>query len=181
MTKALTLPLTILGLVLFLFGFIAVTAPNMTVDTLMLYLAYMLMAVGGVAVTVGFVIRKSSQTWYISFIMGIFLFAIGLIVFLKNNEAAHYYNLFIAGWATLMGGSLIAASFFQKQLRIVLIVNGMMSLGFGLVIYFNPFTGTNTLNFMVGFYTLLLSVMLLYLAFKAFRSGKTEPKSNGVS
>jgi uncharacterized membrane protein HdeD (DUF308 family) len=181
MTKSFTLPLTIMGLVLFLFGFIAVTAPNMTVDTLMLYLAYMLLAVGGVAAAVGFIIRKSSKTWYVSLIMGMLLFSLGLLVFLKNSEAAHYYNLFIAGWAALMGGSLVAASFFQKQLRIVLIVNGMMSLGFGLVIYFNPFTGTNTLNFMVGFYTILLSVMLLYLAFRAFRSGKSEPKTSEVS
>ncbi len=181
MTKVLTLPLIILGLVLFLFGFIAVTAPNMSVDTLMLYLAYMLIAVGGVAAIVGLIIRKSTKSWYVSFMMGILLFAVGFIVFLKNNEAAHYYNLFIAGWAALMGASLIVASFFQKQLRIVLIVNGMMSLGFGLVIYFNPFTGTNTLNFMVGFYTLLLSVMLLYLAFKAFRSGKAEAKPSEVS
>lgn len=176
MTKVFTIPLTILGLILFLFGFIAVTTPNMTVGILMLYLAYMLLAAGGISGIVAIIIRKSSKNWYINLIMGVLLFVLGLAIFLKNNEAAHYYNLFISGWAALMGTSLIAASFFQKQLKMVLIVNGLMSLGFGLVIYFNPFTGTNTLNFMVGFYTLLLSVMLIYLAYRCFRIGKSETK-----
>lgn len=179
MIKVFTIPLTILGLILFLFGFIAVTTPNMTVGILMLYLAYMLLAAGAISGVVAVVIRKSSKNWYINLMMGILLFVMGCIIFIKNNEAAHYYNLFISVWAGLMGGSLIAASFFQQQLRMVLIVNGLMSLGFALVIYFNPFTGTNTLNFMVGFYTLLLSVMLMYLAYKCFRIGGAESNKIG--
>lgn len=172
MKKGLSLPLAILGLVLFLFGFIAVTAPNMSVQTLMLYLAYMLMAVGVVSGGVGFIIRKSSKSWLLTLLMGVLILILGIVIFSKNNVAAKYYTIFIATWAALMGASLLLSSFFLDKLKVVLIVNGLLSVGFGLVIYFNPFTGTNTLNFMVGFYTLLLSVMMMYLAFKLARSKK---------
>ena len=180
MLKSLTLPLVILGLVLFLFGFIAVTAPNMNVLTLMLYLAYMLIAVGAITAAVGIIIRKTAKRWLFSVIIGILLFVLGMSIFLNAAIAATYYTIFIATWAALMGASLIAAAMFQQQLKVILIVNGFMSLGFGSVIYFNPFTGTNTLNFMVGFYTILLSVMMMYMAFKLSRP-KAPEKSNEVS
>jgi uncharacterized membrane protein HdeD (DUF308 family) len=169
MLKSLSLPFVILGLVLFLFGFIAVTAPNMNVLTLMLYLAYMLIAVGAITASVGFMLRKSTSKWWISPLLGVVLLILGLSIFLHTEAAATYYTILIATWACLMGLSLMTAAMFQQQLKVILVVNGCMSLGFGCVIYFNPFTGTNTLNFMVGFYTLLLSVMLLYVAFKLSR------------
>lgn len=169
MLKSLTLPLVILGLVLFLFGFIAVTAPNMNVLTLMLYLAYMLLAVGAITISTGVIIRKTIKSRILLTVMGVILFAVGIGIFFNTSLAATYYTLFIATWAGLMGASLITAAMFQQHLKVVLIVNGLMSLGFGLVIYFNPFTGTNTLNFMVGFYTILLSVMMVYLAFRLTR------------
>jgi uncharacterized membrane protein HdeD (DUF308 family) len=174
MLKGFTLPLLILGLVLFLFGFIAVTAPNMTPNTLMFYLAYMMFAVGGVTGGVGIIIRKSNKNWFVSVLMGVLFLAIGAIIFMNDATAAAYYTQFIALWAFLMGLSLVAASFFQKQLRVVLIINGLMSLGFGAVIYFNPFSGS-TLNFMIGFYTILLSITILYAAFKIMRGKKVQP------
>lgn len=177
MIKGLALPLVILGLVLFLFGFIAVTAPNMTPTTLMYYLAYMLIAVGAVSGGVGLLIRKSKSNWYVSVLMGLVFLALGFIVFLNDDIAAKYYTQFIALWAGLMGFSLVAASIFQKQLRVVLIINGLMSLGFGAVIYFNPFSGS-TLNFMIGFYTILLSITILYMAFKIIRHKKEETSAD---
>lgn len=179
MLKGISLPLIILGLVLFLFGFIAVTAPNMTVQTLMLYLAYMLAVVGAICSFVAIVTRKSTKKWWLTLLMGLVFLFIAVTVFFNITNSAKYYTLFIASWAALMGTALIVASFFQKQLKVVLIVNGLMSVGFGLVIYFNPFTGTNTLNFMVGFYTILLSVMLFYLAYRLSRLGikMNEPEA----
>jgi uncharacterized membrane protein HdeD (DUF308 family) len=178
MFKGFSLPLLIMALVLFLFGFIAVTAPNMTVQTLMLYLAYMLAVVGSICGFVSIVIRKSTKKWWLTLLMGLIFLAIAIGVFFNINNSAKYYTLFIASWAALMGAALLIASLYQKQLKIVLIVNGLMSVGFGLVIYFNPFTGTNTLNFMVGFYTILLSVMLFYLAYRISRLGRkmNEPE-----
>jgi uncharacterized membrane protein HdeD (DUF308 family) len=179
MFKGFSPPLIVIGLVLFLFGFIAVTAPNMTVQTLMLYLAYMLAVVGGICGFIAILVRKSNSRWWLSLLMGLFILILAIGIFLNISSAAKYYTLFIASWAALMGAALLLSSLFQKQLKVVLVVNGLMSVGFGLVIYFNPFTGTNTLNFMVGFYTILLSVMLFYLAYRL--SKMVKPKSPNSS
>jgi uncharacterized membrane protein HdeD (DUF308 family) len=178
MLKGLSLPLVIVGLILFMFGFIAVTAPNMTVQTLMLYLAYMLGVVGGICGFIAVLVRKNNSKWWITLLMGIAILVLAISIFLHISSAAQYYTLFIASWAALMGSALLVSSFFQKQLKIVLVVNGLMSVGFGLVIYFNPFTGTNTLNFMVGFYTILLSVMLFYLAYRLYKMGKHQTSNS---
>lgn len=172
--KGFSLPLAVLGILLFLFGFISVTAPNMSVPTLMIYLAIMFLATGIVAIIVSLLIRKSGSLWWISFLLGVLACVLSYYIFKNDDIAAHYYTVFIASWAGLMGLCLIAASFFQKRLQIILVVNGLMSLGFGLVIYFNPFSGANTLNFMVGFYTILLSIMILYMSYYLTKSA-TKP------
>ncbi|MES2779905.1 MAG: DUF308 domain-containing protein [Bacteroidota bacterium] len=174
MLKSFSLPLVILGFVLFLFGFISVTSPNMSVLTLMVYLAYMLVAVGTITTAVGIIVRKTVKSWWLPFIIGILLLALGVSIYLNASVSATYYTTLIAIWAAFMGAALIVAALFQKQLKVVLIVNGLMSLGFGCVIYANPFTGTNMLNFMVGSYTILLSVMMVYVAFKLNRPKKIE-------
>lgn len=178
--KSIILPLVILGLLFFLFGFIAVTAPNMTVQTLMIYLAFMLAAVGAISIVISFLLKKQNKGWWIPIIFGTLACIVSYIIFTNDNASAHYFTIFIASWASLMGAGLIAASFFQKQLRIVLIVNGLMSVGFGAIIYFNPFTGTNTMNFMVGFYTILLSVMMLYGAYYVSRMVKNKSKQAAI-
>lgn len=172
--KIFTLPLIVLGLLLFLFGFIAVTAPNMTVQTLMIYLAFMLAAAGAISIIIGFLMKKQQSSWWVPLLFGLVAIVLSLMIFTNDDASAKYFTIFIATWAGLMGGALIAASFFQQQLRIVLIVNGLMSLGFGAVIYFNPFSGTNTMNFMVGFYTILLSVMILYMAYYLSKKSKAK-------
>ena len=173
--KIFKLPLIVLGLLLFLFGFIAVTAPNMTVQTLMIYLAFMFAAAGIISIIIGLLLKKQNSNWWIPLLFGIIAIMLSLIIFRNDDASAKYFTIFIATWAAFMGGALIAASFFQNQLRIILIVNGLMSLGFGAVIYFNPFSGTNTMNFMVGFYTILLSIMVLYMAY--FLSKKSKAKN----
>ncbi len=175
--KSIILPLIVSGLLLLLFGIIAVTAPNMTVQTLMIYLAFMLAAVGALSIIISFLMNKQSSGWWIPSVFGVLACVLAYIIFTNDNASAHYFTIFIASWAGLMGIGLIAASFFQKPLRIILIVNGLMSAGFGAVIYFNPFTGTNTMNFMVGFYTILLSVMMLYAAYYVSRIAKNKSKS----
>jgi hypothetical protein len=40
---------------------------------------------------------------------------------------------------------------------------------FGSLIFLNPFSGSNTIQFMVGFYSLLLSMFILYMSLRLMR------------
>jgi uncharacterized membrane protein HdeD (DUF308 family) len=160
------------GLFLMIFGIIAVTAPNMTSETLVLYLGFFMGAVGTVFVFVGLMIRKSAGNWYSFLLLALFDLFIAYYCIFKSDLAAFYFVRVIAVWALFMGISLFWIGFrLEKTQRIVLFINGILSTCFALLIYFNPLSMTST-NFMVGFYTILLSLFILYISYRLQRGSK---------
>lgn len=156
-----------------IFGVIAVTAPNMTDETLVLYLGFFLGALGIVFVFVGLMIRKVAANWYSFILLALIDLLIAYHCIFKSDLAAFYFVRIIALWAFFMGVSLFWIGFrLEKTSRVILFINGTLSVGFALLIYFNPLSMTST-NFMVGFYTILLSFFILYLSFKLLRAGKS--------
>jgi uncharacterized membrane protein HdeD (DUF308 family) len=174
MTKGFSATLAIFGLILFAFGFIAIASVDMTAELLITYLAYMLVAAGGIACITGILIRKSTVHWIFTFCMGVLALFLGAVISYKSEVAAQYYTFFIAVFAALMGGSLIVLALYIERLKILLVVQGLLSIAFGLMIYFNPFESINTLNFMVGCYTIVLSVVMVYASYRISRPKKKE-------
>jgi uncharacterized membrane protein HdeD (DUF308 family) len=105
--------------------------------------------------------------------------ALAIAILLDSKVAKDWFTIIIAIWAALMALVQLAISFKSGQIRIFLISSGLLSLGFAAVIYYNPFEGNNTLNFVVGFYTILLSISLFYLALKLFQIKKIPASAIG--
>ena len=154
------------GFLLLIFGIIAVSTPLITPDTLMSYLGFMELGLGIITGLVVLSLRKNISNWYVIFPIAIIDLALGTIIILNTHTAARYFSLFIAAWALTMSIVQFIIAIKPGPLRIFLVINGVLSLGFALIIYTNPFAGNNPLNFMVGFYTILLSLLLLFIAFK---------------
>jgi len=162
------------GLFLLIFGIIAVTAPNMTSESLVLYLGFFMGAVGTVFVFVGLMIRKSARNWYSFLLLALLDLIIAYYCIFKSELAAFYFVKLIAVWALFMGISLFWIGFrLEKTQRIILFINGTLSAGFAFLIYFNPLSMTST-NFMVGFYTILLSLFILYISYRLQRGTKSQ-------
>ena len=170
MKKQVAWQLGIVGLALLVIGLISVTAANMTVETLMIYFGTMLLIVGGVEALLCILMRKKLTYWpWLAFVSLLFI-VIGYYMFKNSLNAQSKFNLLIATWAVLVGVVQLVLSFRNKQARVFLVSMGIISLFFGAMIYMNPFRGPNTIQFMVGFYTLLLSFFILYMAFRMLRN-----------
>jgi uncharacterized membrane protein HdeD (DUF308 family) len=170
--------LALRGLFLLVFGIIAVTAPNMTTETLVLYLGFFMGSVGVIFVFMGLMLRKSAKNWYAFLLLSLVDLTIAYLCIFKSATAAHYFTLLISIWAMFMGISLFYLGFKQKggTAAFLLYINGFLSTGFALLIYFNPLTMTSA-NFMIGFYTILLSLFLLYLSLRMRNWGLVKPTS----
>lgn len=166
---------SIRGLLLLIFGIIAVSTP-LTPETLMSYLGFMELGLGIVTGLVVLSLRKSISNWYIILPIALLDLTLGIIIILNTHAAAKYFSLAIAAWALTMGIVQFIVAIKPSPLRIFLIINGVLSLGFAIIIYTNPFAGNNPLNFMVGFYTILLSLFLLFIGFK-MRTLGAAPKT----
>lgn len=172
---------------LLVFGFIAVTTPLISTETLVTYLGFLLFGMGVIVILTSITFRKSISNFYFVILFSLFDLALAIAILLDSKVAKDWFTIIIAIWAALMALVQLAISFKAGQMRIFLISSGLLSLGFAAVIYFNPFEGNNTLNFVVGFYTILLSISLFYLALKLFQikkssisemKGKQSPPAN---
>ncbi len=166
--------LALRGLFLLVFGLIAVTAPNMTSETLVLYLGFFMGSVGVIFVVVGLMLRRTAPNWYSFLLLAIFDLFVAYYCIFKSDIASHYFLRLISVFALFMGISLFWIALKSKgTTRMLLFINGLLSAGFATLIYFNPLTMTST-NFMVGFYTILLSFFILYISFKIRTGWKTK-------
>lgn len=158
---------------LMVFGFIAVTTPLISTETLVTYLGFLLLGMGVIVILTSITFRKSISNFYFVIFFSLIDLAMAIAILLDSNVAKDWFTVIIAIWAALMALVQLAISVKAGNMRIFLISSGLLSLGFAAVIYYNPFEGNNTLNFVVGFYTILLSISLFYLSLKLFQIKKT--------
>lgn len=152
------------GALLLLFGIIAVTAPLMPINTLLSYLGFMSLGIGVIQILASVSLRKSVSNWYILFAIALLDIALGIYIIIKTDSAADIFRYIIIIWAFIMATSQFILALKPSQLRIFLLINGTLSLAFALVIFFNLFP--SNINFMLGFYTILFSLFLVYAGFK---------------
>jgi uncharacterized membrane protein HdeD (DUF308 family) len=171
------------GLLLLIFGIIAVTAPLMPPETLISYLGFIFVGLGVIVLIASITLCKSISYWFLQLLFSLFDLALGLAIIFNTSTSAKYFSAIIAVWALLMGLSQFMLAIKPSALKIFLLINGTLSVAFAFIIYFNPFAGNNTMNFMVGFYTILFSFFLIYIGFKMRTLGivkaETKPEVEG--
>lgn len=165
--------LTLRGLFLLIFGLIALTAPNMSTETLVLYLGFLSVSMALLFGFVGWQSFSRKMTWW-PFVLFTLLDAIIAYYCLFNTAfAANIFLLIIGSWALFMGAAIILIGLKSSGTgRVLIIINGSLSVAFSMFIFFNPLKST-AVNYMVGFYTILLSLFLLYLSYRVAKMGNT--------
>jgi uncharacterized membrane protein HdeD (DUF308 family) len=158
--------LAIRGMVAVLFGLLTLFLPGITLVTLvLLFGAYAL--VDGVFNVIAF-FRVASHQWVllIEGVVGIFA---GLLTFAWPAITAIALLYLIAFWAMLTGiFEIVAGIRLRKTIanEWLLLVMGVLSLLFGLLILFAPGTGALAIVLWIGAYALVFGVFLLALAFR---------------
>ncbi len=165
------------GMLLLIFGIIALTAPLMPSETLMSYLSFLLLGMGIIVLVAVVSMRQNVSAWILLSFISLLDIALGGFILFNTHKSAGVFFKIIAAWALIMGLSQFLLAIRPSALRIFLLINGILSLGFALAIYFRVFSESN-INFIVGLYTLLMSLFFLFVAFKMkMIKGKEEADS----
>lgn len=166
--------LALRSLFLLVFGVIAVTAPNMPTETLVFYLGFFSLALLGMFLLLAFTLFKSKGKWFPFFVLAIFDGALAYFCLLQTAKAAQAFLVLIACWALFMGLAIVWLGLKGKgTARALMLINGVLSMVFGFFVFYNPLKSTSV-NFMVGFYTILLSLFLFYLTFRLIKAAKGQ-------
>lgn len=162
------------GLIAIAFGLICIFVPAAAVLTLIIFFAAYMLVDGVLAIASGIKAARNGKRWGLLILEGIVDLAAGAIAFIWPGITAIAFVLLIGVWAVISGGLLVAAAFSLKldHGRWWLVLAGIASVIFGIMLLVAPVVGAVVLTWWVGAYAIAFGIMLLFLAFKL--RGKKE-------
>lgn len=156
--------LLIRGILAVLFGLMAFAWPALTLVTLvLLYGAYAF--VDGLT-AIWFAVRSRAWGFLLFGILGV---VVGIYTFFYPGIAALALLYLIAAWALVRGiFEIVSAIQMRKEINYewALIVSGLVSIIFGIVLIANPGAGALGVVLVIGAFAFMFGVMMIILAFR---------------
>lgn len=157
------------GIVSILFGLVAFAWPGLTLFTLVLFYGAFALVDGIIALASAFTGgAKPVPTWWLV-LVGIAGIAAGIITFLWPGLTAIVLVIFIGAWALVHGiFEIIGAIKLRKEIdnEWMLILAGVISVVFGLLVLFAPGAGALGLIWAIAAYSIVFGVLLIGLSFR---------------
>ncbi len=157
------------GLLAILFGLGALFWPGLT-WLLLIYLFGVYAIIDGItALLTGIVRSKYSPRWWMFLLEGLVGIAAGLIAIFQPGTTGLILILVMAAWAIITGILEIAAAIrLRREItnEWLLGFGGFVSLAFGVLLFFQPATGSLVVTLMVGAYALMFGILIVMLAFR---------------
>ena len=161
-------PLMINGFIAFLFGIFMLLSSVVTTFMLVNIFGVMLM-VGGL---IGLLFANMSMKKH-KLVISILMILAGLILFFFTQKSLVVFAYIIAFWATILALIQFMLAFQMKIVRKqknILLINGLITLAFGLFMFFNPdqifnpFETTVALGFLAGILAIVFGGVLVYFS-----------------
>ena len=156
------------GIIALILGLFAVFSPQDTLVTLAKYFGF-LVIIAGLILGIGVVnrMRKNEPyTWLL--IEAIIIIILGAVILLYTEQTLMIFAIIIGIWAITMGVMqfMILASIKDEiENKNIILINALITVAFGIVLFFNPFTGMKIFTILIGVAALIIGVMMIMVAF----------------
>ncbi len=157
------------GLIAILFGVVALIRPGQTVEALVLVFGVFALMDGVLAVSAGIASAPFFKRWWALLLEGLTGIAIGLLTFFAPAVTALALVYFIAAWGLITGIFEIATAI-QLRREItgewMMILGGVLSIGFGILLFAFPAAGALSAVWMIGIYAIVFGISEIVFAFR---------------
>jgi uncharacterized membrane protein HdeD (DUF308 family) len=165
------------GLAAVLFGIMAFVYPGLTVAVLVLLFGAWILVDGVFRVIGAIGHRASDKEWGFDLIIGIIGIIIGFLTFHAPRITALALIIYIAAWALMIGATEIALAIkLRREIKgeWFLILMGLLSIVFAVMLLWNPLPGALALVWLIGSYAIAFGILAVILGFR-LRSLPTLP------
>jgi uncharacterized membrane protein HdeD (DUF308 family) len=165
------------GIAAVLFGIMAFVYPGLTVAVLVLLFGAWILVDGVFRVIGAIGHRASDKEWGFDLIIGIMGIIIGFLTFHAPRITALALIIYIAAWALMIGATEIALAIkLRREIKgeWFLILMGLLSIAFAVVLLWNPLPGALALVWLIGSYAIAFGILAVILGFR-LRSLPTLP------
>ena len=156
------------GVAAIIFGILAFAWPGITLLTLVLFWGAFALVDGVLAIIAAVKGGNPMPRWWLA-IVGLAGIIAGALTFLMPGLTALVLLTFIAVWAIVLGVmEIIGAIKLRKEIQgeWLLILNGAISVLFGIVLLWRPTTGLIALVWIIGAYAIILGVIYVMFGLK---------------
>ena len=158
-----------------LFGIVLLASPGISLLSLTLALGIVIFVDGILNVGNAFAGRHVHDDWWVLLLVGLTGIGVGLLTFYSPQTTALALVFYVAIWAIATGLLQIAAAIrLRKQIagEFWLILAGLASVVFGVLLIARPVAGALTLLWLFAVYAIAFGVLLILLAFRVRRGVK---------
>jgi uncharacterized membrane protein HdeD (DUF308 family) len=156
------------GVAAIIFGVLAFAWPGITLLTLVLFYGAFALVDGVLAIIAAIKGGNPMPRWWLA-IVGIAGLGAGILTFAWPGITALVLLIFIATWAIILGVmEIYGAIKLRKEIEgeWLLILNGVISVLFGLVLLYRPGVGALAVVWIIGFYAIVLGVIYVMFGLK---------------
>lgn len=161
--------LAVRGIVAILFGISAFIWPHLTALALVILFAAFAFVEGVFAFVAAFRWGLAGSRRLLLFLMGLLGLAVGIGAVMYPGITALAIVALVAWWAIVTGVLQIVVAVEMRKVienEWLLVLGGIFSTIFGILLLWRPLAGILTLALLFGFYALLYGVMMLSLGFR---------------
>ncbi len=165
------------GIAAVVFGVMAFVYPGLTVAVLVLLFGAWVFVDGVFRVVGALGHRGSDKEWGFDLVIGIMGIIIGFLTFHAPRITALALIIYIAAWALMIGATEIALAIkLRREIKgeWFLILMGLLSIVFAIMLLWNPLPGALALVWLIGSYAIVFGILGIILGFR-LRSLPTFP------
>lgn len=162
------------GLFAILFGLVAILLPAAALGTIVLVFAAYMLVDAVFAILAGLRAAAHHERWALFALEGIVNLAAGIAALFYPGPTVFVLVAILGVWAVITGVLLLVAGFrlHTTHGRWWLAISGLVSLIWGMMLYFAPIAGALVLTWWLGAYALLFGIALLILGFRLRSVGR---------
>ncbi len=159
------------GILLLIFGFVALFFPDITLKALGIYFAITVL-IGGTGMIIGALrVKKYNPNWYMMLTEGIIGIIISFIIFAAPALLATIFVVIMGIWAIVLG--LIFLFMYLKHSlpvfsNVFLLIISILSLLLGAFIILDPFESTRIVIILIGIYAIIYGTFSLIHSSKSY-------------
>jgi len=157
------------GVIALLYAVLAIFIPGDTILTIIIWFGIILLIVG-IAMLIGvFNNIRNKLPYGADLVWTILTIAIGGVLTIYTQKSIEIFVIIIGLWAIFIGAiqlylmTKLAAS---DKGRNTFLINGVLTIIFGVILFFNPFTAAKALLILTGIIALVIGVMMIVIALK---------------
>ncbi|MGX5817504.1 HdeD family acid-resistance protein [Chitinophaga lutea] len=161
--------LVLRGVLAVLFGIMAFIWPGVTLAILIVFLGAYFLVDGIFSVVQAFRVRKEEQQWWVLLLQGLVGIGAGLIALFSPGVTSLFIVTLVAIWAIFTGIlEIVWAIRMRKAIQgeWLLILAGIFSVIFGVLVLMLPAAGLVAIAWWLGFYAVFFGIFLISLGFR---------------